>query len=88
MTQIYKKTPFRSINLYVTIKQKGGYMSTSALKKTELFPAFFDDFFKPWNDLLTNGRTMTVPAVNVLENNNDYKLSVAAPGFKKNDFNS
>jgi HSP20 family protein len=29
---------------------------------------------------------MTVPAVNVTENNNGYNITVAAPGMKKEDF--
>jgi len=63
-------------------------MSTHALRKAgEVFPSFFDDFFKPWNNWFGNERTMTVPAVNVAENKEDYKISVAAPGLKKNDFN-
>jgi len=63
-------------------------MSTNALRKSrEVFPSFFDDFFKPWNTWLGNERTMTVPAVNVVEDKEDYKISVAAPGLKKNDFN-
>jgi len=63
-------------------------MTTNAFKKTqESFPSIFDDFFKPWNTWFGNGRTITVPAVNVIENKDDYKISVAAPGLKKNDFN-
>lgn len=87
MMEIYKRTPFLKVNLTYNQKTKGGYMSTNAIKKMERFPSFFDDFFKPWNDLMTSGRTMTVPAVNVSENNNDYRVSVAAPGLKKSDFN-
>ena len=63
-------------------------MSTNALKKNgEMRPSFFDDFFKPFNTWFGSERTMTVPAVNVTENKDDYKISVAAPGLKKNDFN-
>ena len=64
-------------------------MSTTALTKAgKLFPSVFDDFFTPWNDLFYNdwNKMITVPAVNITENGNDYKISVAAPGLKKTDF--
>jgi HSP20 family protein len=63
-------------------------MSTRSLTRSgELFPALFDDFFKPWNEWFNNGRMLTTPAVNITENKDDYKISVAAPGLKKSDFN-
>jgi HSP20 family protein len=66
-------------------------MSTKSLIKTgEMFPTVFEDFFKPWNEWFDNGglwgRVLKVPAVNVTENKDDYAVSVAAPGMKKNDF--
>jgi HSP20 family protein len=65
-------------------------MATNALiRPGRLFPSLFDDFVKPWNewfDSSESGRSITVPAVNITENANDYKISVAAPGLKKNDF--
>lgn len=30
---------------------------------------------------------MSVPAVNIIENKNDYNVSLAVPGMKKDDFN-
>jgi HSP20 family protein len=72
-------------------------MSTKSLMRSqrsqEMLPGIFDDFFRAWNERLGAsgsglwGRTMTVPAVNVSENQNEYIVSVAAPGLKKNDFN-
>ena len=63
-------------------------MSTRELtKRSELFPAFFDDFFKPWNEWMGMGRALTTPAVNITENKNHFEVSVAAPGCKKSDFN-
>lgn len=56
-------------------------------KRGESFPSVFDDFFRPWSDWFGSERTMTVPAVNVADNKDDYRISVAAPGLKKNDFN-
>ena len=56
-------------------------------KRGDLFPSVFDDFFRPWSDWFGSERTMTVPAVNIVDNKDDYRISVAAPGLKKNDFN-
>ena len=66
-------------------------MSTKSLVKTsEMFPTVFEDFFKPWNEWFDNGglwgRVMKIPAVNVTDNKDNYLVSVAAPGMKKNDF--
>lgn len=64
-------------------------MSTKTLAKTERMPLLFDDFFKPWNEWFDGGRvrTMSVPAVNIMENENGYEVSLAVPGMKKSDFN-
>lgn len=67
-------------------------MSTKSLiKSRESLPSLFDDFFRPWNEWLGNGgdfrKTLTIPAVNIHETNDEFKLSVAAPGLKKSDFN-
>jgi HSP20 family protein len=66
-------------------------MSTKSLIKTnEMFPAVFEDFFKPWNEWFDNGglwgKVMKMPAVNVTDNKDNFLVSVAAPGMKKNDF--
>lgn len=52
-------------------------------------PLFMDDFFKPWDgwfDKGLMGRMNTVPAVNITENKDDFKVAMAAPGMKKDDF--
>lgn len=53
-------------------------------------PSLFDDFFnRDWLDSsLANWRVSgaTLPAVNVMETNDDFKIEVAAPGMKRNDF--
>ena len=65
-------------------------MGTLALSKVaERMPSVFDDFFKPWNDIFDvglTGRIMNVPAVNITEQKDDYMVSLAAPGLKKEDF--
>lgn len=53
------------------------------------FPSIFDDFFM--RDLfddrwITNGHK-TVPAVNIMEHDDNFTVSFAAPGMKKQDFN-
>lgn len=64
--------------------------SKSLIKAGELFPSVMDEFFKPWNEWLGNGgafnRMLTTPAVNVVENKDNYAISMAAPGLKKEDF--
>ena len=53
-------------------------------------PSVFDDFFKPWNEWFDNGgslgRVMKVPAVNITEQKNEYLVSLAAPGLRKENF--
>lgn len=66
-------------------------MAKNELTKAGItFPTLFDDFFKPWNDLFDNGRTWgraaTMPAVNIVENKDEYKIALAAPGLKREDF--
>lgn len=67
-------------------------MGTQALTKTtERMPTLFDDFFKPWNEWFDNGglwgRVMNIPAVNITENKDEFKVALAVPGMKKDDFN-
>lgn len=61
-------------------------------RNTGLFPSvpsFFDDFFT--KDLvgfsnLNKSYNATMPAVNIREDENSFKVEVAAPGLEKNDF--
>jgi HSP20 family protein len=57
-----------------------------AKRNSLILPSLMNDFFKPdWfggMDTSTN-----VPAVNIKENEKDYMLELAIPGFKKEDFN-
>jgi HSP20 family protein len=66
-------------------------MNTKTLaKRSERMPSFFDDFFsKPLFDLIDGGfpsKRINVPAVNITERKDDYLVSMAAPGLKKEDF--
>ena len=47
-------------------------------------PTFVNDFFD--NDWMMKTNA-TAPAINVVESDKDYKVEVAAPGMKKEDFN-
>jgi HSP20 family protein len=67
-------------------------MSAKTLTRSaERTPALFDDFFRPWNEWFNNGGNLwgpvlSVPAVNITENKDNYEVSLAAPGMKKDDF--
>ncbi len=63
-------------------------MSTRELSRKTNLPSVFDDFFKPWNEWFDGGKAgsvLTVPAVNVTENAENYMVSLAVPGVNKND---
>ena len=47
-------------------------------------PSILNDFFD--NDWMVKANA-TAPAINVIENEKDYKVEVAAPGMTKEDFN-
>jgi HSP20 family protein len=61
----------------------------SPAKRNEFLPSFIDDFFKPWNGWFDNRleKMFSVPSVNITESNDGYKITVAAPGLQKTDFN-
>lgn len=66
-------------------------MNTKALStRMDRVPFLSDDFFsKPWNDWFNAGltsRAMNVPAVNISERKDDFQVTMAAPGLKKEDF--
>lgn len=50
----------------------------------EWFPSIFNDFFD--NDWVAKVNT-SAPAINVIEDDNSFKVEVAAPGMTKDDFN-
>ncbi|GMN09471.1 Hsp20/alpha crystallin family protein [Croceitalea sp. MTPC9] len=52
-----------------------------------LFPSLMNDIFKPdWFGGMEN-MNHKMPAVNIRENEKDFELEFAIPGFKKEDFN-
>ena len=62
------------------------------IKKNDwMFPSMFNDFFDSENffrgDLLdTRFFRNSLPAVNIIENDKNFMIEVAAPGFRKKDF--
>ena len=65
-------------------------MSTLATTTARMFPAFTS----LWEDLLNKDLlewdgdlTATTPSVNVKETDKDFRIELAAPGMKKDDFN-
>ena len=53
------------------------------------FPLFFDDFmgrdYLP--EFYSNNQFKSLPAVNIVENDDSFVIEVAAPGLEKKDFN-
>lgn len=66
-------------------------MSKHALHNLkDIFPETVDDFFAPWNEWFRKNSFFghnTVPALNVSDDRGKYKITVAAPGLEKSDFN-
>ena len=46
------------------------------------FPSIFNDLF---NDEWLGQRRQSTPAINVIENEKDYRIELAAPGMNKDD---
>ncbi|MCD8044520.1 MAG: Hsp20/alpha crystallin family protein [Tannerellaceae bacterium] len=46
-------------------------------------PSIFNDF---WGDTWMERSNFTSPSINVIENGNEFRLEVAAPGMTKEDF--
>jgi HSP20 family protein len=75
------------------LRKEDSTMKTLVRTNGTLFPAipsllndlFTDDWFDP---SLTNWKSSgaTLPAVNVRETNDEFKIEVAAPGMKRGDF--
>lgn len=59
-------------------------MSALVRRNQNWLPSIFNDFFdNTWMDRAN----ATAPAINVIENDNNYCVEVAAPGMTKDDFN-
>ena len=51
-----------------------------------IFDKFFDGELMDWNRSNYSSTNSTLPAVNVRENSNEFKIEVVAPGMKKENF--
>jgi HSP20 family protein len=62
----------------------------SLVRKNDMFPSFFDDFFTRdfmnWGLSNNSNTNTTIPAVNIKETNDHFEVEMAAPGMKKDDF--
>lgn len=52
----------------------------------ELFDRFFDNSFFDWSSKNFSNTNTTLPAVNIIEDDNGFEVEMSAPGFEKNDF--
>ena len=57
-------------------------------KKTYVYPSLLESFFgrDTMNEVLSPANFGSVPAVNIAEHENGYRIEVAAPGLSKEDF--
>ena len=52
-----------------------------------VLPNVFDEFISGWPLTNFSDTNTTLPAVNILENDNEFKVEVAIPGMDKKDLN-
>lgn len=61
-----------------------------AKRDENYFPSIFDRFFNndlmDWKNSNFSSTNTSLPAVNVLETNDEFVIELAAPGMNKNDF--
>ena len=69
-------------------------MSTQEVsKRTGLFPSVFNDYFKPWDTWFDTPagfmqrNELRIPLVNIMENKEDFKITMAIPGVEKDHLN-
>ena len=60
----------------------------NAVERFPFMPSTFNDFFSHYlnDDLLQKDFFKSVPAVNISERPNDFRIELAVPGIDKNDF--
>ena len=62
-------------------------MTYNRRRNQDWLPSIFNEFFNDDFMGLTPAKQFASPAVNIIENEKDYTLELAAPGMTKNDFN-
>lgn len=62
----------------------------SLVRNHHTLPDYFNRFFNTelenWDKRNYSSTSTTLPAVNIIETKEDYRVEVAAPGFEKSDF--
>ena len=62
----------------------------SIIRRNEIFPSLFDDFFSrdlwSWGSGNNSTTNTTIPAVNIRETNENFEVEMAAPGMTRDDF--
>lgn len=61
-------------------------MSLVRFAQSPLLDRFLDGELFDWSNKNFSQTNTTLPSVNIKENENEYALEVAAPGFEKDDF--
>ena len=60
------------------------------MRNSDRFPTMFDRTFenewRNWPDLNFSSSNTSLPRVNIGENNDEFRIEVAAPGMKREDF--
>lgn len=82
-----RETDFsENLNGCLIIFNKSGGIKMNALQKSNLFPfaPLYSDLFE--NNFSGSKFSNNIPAVNIKENEKEFKVEVAAPGLKKEDF--
>jgi HSP20 family protein len=56
-------------------------------RSNDIFPSLLDGFGKDFfDDFMPFNSKTTLPAVNIIDDKDEYRIEVAAPGLKKEDF--
>lgn len=67
-----------------------GLLTRSNERMSSSIPSFIDSFFNrdwsDWNNMNFSGTNSTLPACNIVEENDHFVIEVAAPGLKRDDF--
>ncbi|NCO64634.1 MAG: Hsp20/alpha crystallin family protein [Flavobacteriales bacterium] len=75
--------------LIPTVKSDSRKATETSFNRLPSLPSWFDDILGKGfgNEFMTNFNTgITLPAVNVIDNANEFIVEMAVPGFKKTDF--
>jgi HSP20 family protein len=62
--------------------------TNTLIKRTDLLPSFVTNFFNPWNEWFDGGfeKPVSMPAVNIVENEKNFKISLCCSRYEKGGF--